>query len=169
MEPSYCPVFCNNGYNTKECLRLPLLLSFCQVSTATPSFVPRLHFVTLSIPSLPNHPSLCLLLFVLHLSPLSHSLFSPTSSISHYSNSSSVTFGLSHPISPLKISALPLYPSSSSQPSSVCACLPPSFHQMVCVKTPHLTAQMIFFLPDIILTSGDCSELEEHRRRTSRG
>lgn len=38
------------------------------------------------------------------------STFFPTSSISHYSNSSSVTFGLSHPISPLKISASFLLP-----------------------------------------------------------
>lgn len=40
LEPCYCSVLGFNRSNTVECLRLPLLLSFCQVSTATPSFVP---------------------------------------------------------------------------------------------------------------------------------
>lgn len=109
-------------------------------------------FVTLSTPfplksSSSPPPTLLSLPF-----PSLASKFSASNFISHYFDSSSITFGLSHPISSLRISpfsslsCLPLYPSSSSWPRSVCACLPPSFHQMVCVKTLHLTARQIFIL-----------------------
>lgn len=135
----------------------PLLLSSLDCNTFICSQT------TFLSPSPPNHPSLRLLSFILHLSPsLSLSrlgVFPPDGPISHYSGSSSVALGLSHPISPLKISASfplpslppPFCPSSSSRPSSVCACLPPSFHQMVCVKTLRLTARLIFFFAFLIL------------------
>lgn len=64
------------------------------------------------------------------------------------------------------------YPSSSSRPHSVCACLPPSFHQMVCVKTLRLTARLIFFFfffPDIILTSGGLLRPRETQKKDTQG
>lgn len=112
-------------------------------------------FVTLSTP----FPSLSSISPPPTLHPPPFPSLASKFSVSHYSNSSSVTFGLSHPIFSLRISDfsslsyLPFYPSSSSWPRSVCACLPPSFHQMVCVKTLHLTAWLIlfFFFSSLIL------------------
>lgn len=134
--------------------------------SSSPSVKSPLQHLNLS-PSLsspPNHPSLfLLLLFILHLSPLSQKspllffLNSYQHSL-HNSNSSSVQFRFSQPhlhsqdlcfFSPPSAASLstPLL-QPSSQASSVCACLPPSFHQMVCVKTLRLTARLIFrFFP----------------------
>lgn len=103
--------------NTTQTLRLPLLLSFCQALTATPQFVPRLHFC-----HSPHQPTFFL---VIHLSASSSSfptfLFSQIKNstifffsadlILQHCDSSLVTFSLSQPIFPPKISA------SSSPPS----------------------------------------------------
>lgn len=92
-------------------------------------------FVTLStLPSPPNHPPpplhpppfTPLSLSLSHPNPplLVFFLFPPTGSISHYSSSSSVTFGLSHPISPLKISASFLLPRLPPSPPLLPSSLP---------------------------------------------